>query len=104
MQFNKRFTRKRSLSPTVLSLEGRTLLSTMMPNHMEKSHQSAHVLDVMHHGVEQAKKHVPSVTVESKVEFGGYQFVNFDGPNHGTNSAAGHQHERNLEQRQFGRL
>ena len=80
MQFNKRFTRKRRISPVVDSLEGRTMLSTVMPHHVERVQVSAHVLDVKHHGVEQAKVHGPSITLLNKVNFGGYQFTNFDGP------------------------
>jgi hypothetical protein len=90
MQLNTRCTRKRNISPVVNSLEGRTLLSTVMPNHVEKVAVSAHVLDVKHHGIEQAKKmHGPSITVLNSVSAGGYQFTNFDGPGAGTNAAAG---------------
>jgi hypothetical protein len=89
MQFNKQCTRKRRMSPVVDSLEGRTMLSTMMPHHMEKVHVSAHVLDVKHHGVEQAKTHGPSVTILNNVSAGGFQFINFDGPGAGTYAGAG---------------
>ena len=65
------------------------LLSTIMPHHVEKMELSAHVLDVKHHGVEQAKKHTPSVTILNKTTFGGFQFTNVNGPNAGTNAAAG---------------
>ena len=72
------------------SLEGRELLSTMMPHHMEKPQVAAHVLDVKHHGVEQAQKmHGPSITLLNKVNLGGFQFTNFDGPGAGTNAGSG---------------
>ena len=89
MHANNSYPRKRKACPAVDSLEGRTLLSTVMPNHMEKGHVSAHVLDVKHSGVENAKKHSPSITLLSKVGHGGFTFVNFDGPNHGTGAALG---------------
>ena len=89
MQTKKRSKQERSVRPVVQSLEGRALLSTMVPNHLGGMHTSAHVLDVKHHGIEQAKKHVPSVTLQGRANLGGYQFTNFDGPNAGTNAGAG---------------
>ena len=89
MQLNKQCTRRRRMSPVVDSLEGRTLLSTMMPHHMERVQVSAHVLDVKHHGVPQAKVHGSSVTVLNRVNFGGFQFTNFDGPTPATWPGAG---------------
>jgi hypothetical protein len=90
MQVTKQFTRKRSVLPVVDSLEGRTLLSTVMPHHMEKVEVSAHILDVKHQGAAQAKKqHGPTVTVLNTTTFGGFKFTNFDGPDPGTNAGAG---------------
>jgi hypothetical protein len=89
MQLHNRSTRKRSVRPALDSLEGRELLSTMMPHHVEKMEVAAHVLDVKHHGVEQAQKHTPSVSILNKATHGGYTFINFNGPNSGTNFGAG---------------
>jgi hypothetical protein len=89
MQLNKQPARKRSLHPALDSLEGRELMSTVMPHHVEKMEVSAHVLDVKDHGVEQAQKHTPSVTILNKTTHDGYQFINFNGPNSGTNFGAG---------------
>ena len=89
MYLSKLPKRNRSLRPMLASLEERTMLSVAMPFQMEKPDVSAHVLDVKHHGVEQAKKHAPSVTILNKAKHGGFQFVNFNGPNAGTNAGAG---------------
>jgi hypothetical protein len=89
MQLSKQCTRKRRISPVVDSLEGRTLLSAMMPHHMEKVQVAAHVLDVKHHGAPQVKMHVPSVTVLNTIKFGGFQFTDFDGPNPGNMAGSG---------------
>ncbi len=89
MPFCKRPNRNRSLRPAVGSLEERTLMSVTMPHHMDKVQVSAHILDVKHHGVEQAKQHGPTVTVLNQTAFGGYVFTNFDGPNAGTGAGQG---------------
>jgi hypothetical protein len=90
MYLSKLPKRKRSLRPTLASLEERTMLSVAMPFQMEKPDVSAHVLDVKHHGVELAKKqHGPSITILNNAKHGGFQFINFNGPNAGTNAGAG---------------
>jgi hypothetical protein len=72
------------------SLEGRELLSVTMPHHVEKVHDSAHVLDVKHHGVEQSKiQQTAPVVILNRTTFGGFQFTNFDAPGQGTNAGTG---------------
>jgi hypothetical protein len=89
MTLQKPSKRNRSLRPVVDSLEGRALLSTVMPHHLDKVHDSAVVMNAAHRSVQQSKVHGPSVSILSTVRFGGYQFTNFDGPNPGTNAGAG---------------
>jgi hypothetical protein len=67
----------------MLLLEGRALLNASMP-HLHDVKVSAEVFDAKH-----GKAPVIPVTVEGQVESGGYLFTNFDGPNAGSNAAAG---------------
>jgi hypothetical protein len=89
MKFQKPSRRDRSLRPVVASLEGRALLSTMMPHDLGKAHAAAHVLDATHHNGHQSKVQGPTVTILSEDRFGGFQFTNFDGPSPGTNAGTG---------------
>jgi hypothetical protein len=81
--------RNQSVRPDVLTLEGRALLNAAMPHHVHDVHVSAQVLDATHHGKEQSRVQGPSITYLSAVENGGYQFLNFDGPDTGSNAGAG---------------
>ena len=47
--------RNQSVRPVLLSLEGRELLNGAMPHHVHDVRGSVHVLDVTHHGKEQAR-------------------------------------------------
>jgi uncharacterized membrane protein len=70
----------------MVSLEERVLLSTAMPHHLPNPRVSAQVQ------VEVQPNHKskgPTVKPINKVRAGGYIFTNFDGPNAGTNAAAG---------------
>ena len=89
MYLSKPPKRTRSLRPTLAPLEHRELLSVTMPHHVEKPQVAAHVLDVQHHGVQEARKHSPAITVLNKAKHGGFAFVNVNGPNAGTNGGAG---------------
>ncbi len=89
MAFQKQSRGNRSLRPVLASLEDRALLSTVIPHHLDKAHVSALVADATHHNVHQSKVHGPSISILSKVRFGGFQFTNFDGPSPGTNTGAG---------------
>jgi hypothetical protein len=75
--------RNRSVRPDMLLLEGRALLNASMP-HLHDVKVSAEVFDARH-----GKAPAIPVTVEGQVESGGYVFTNFDGPNAGSNAAAG---------------
>ena len=82
--------RNRSLRPMLAALESRELLSVTMAHHVEKPQVAAHVLDVQHHDVQEAKKqHAPSITLLNKAKHGGFEFVNVNGPFAGTNAGAG---------------
>jgi hypothetical protein len=57
---------------------------------MAEKPATAHVLDVKHHGVTEAKKPKgPTITIINKVINGGYVFTNFNGPLAGTTSGQG---------------
>ncbi len=79
--------RRRDLNPSLDSLEGRTLLNAAMPHHVHDAKVAAHV-EVRHdnHGP-QAKG--PTITILGTAGAGGYQFLNFDGPNAGNTAGAG---------------
>ena len=80
--------RRRDLRPSLDSLEGRTLLNAAMPRPVHHAHVDAHVADAKHnHPGPQTGG--PTVTILGTASAGGYQFLNFDGPNAGTNAAAG---------------
>ena len=49
----------------------------------------AHVFDAKHQNNQTARTSGPSITVLNQVSNGGFLFTNFDGPNAGTNAAAG---------------
>jgi len=71
-------------------LEGRELLNAALPHDMGQLRGSAHVLEVKHQAVAEVKKpHGPTITVINKVNAGGYQFINFNGPNAGTTAGLG---------------
>jgi probable HAF family extracellular repeat protein len=85
--------RRRNLRPTMDSLEGRALLNGAMPHAVHAEGVPAHI------HAENHNNHQPSmmggmmggvnVTIDGTASAGGYQFVNLDGPNAGTNAAAG---------------
>jgi hypothetical protein len=71
----------RKVRPVVASLEGRELLSAMMPHHAGDKPEMAHLLEMKHHTDAHPKRvHGPAVTILNKVENGGFLFTNFDGP------------------------
>jgi hypothetical protein len=80
--------RRRDLNPSLDSLEGRTLLNAAMMRPVHHAHVAAHVSEARHghHGPQAGG---PGITVLGTASAGGYQFLNFDGPNAGTNAAAG---------------
>jgi hypothetical protein len=80
--------RRRDSKPSLDALEGRTLLSTLMP------HPSGHVqghAEVAHARPDHQspRNNNPSATILGTANAGGFQFVNFDGLNPGTNAATG---------------
>ena len=87
MTMLNRSKRNRSVRPVLQSLEGRELLNAAMPHHVHDVRVPAHVFDVKHHNNQKATG--PSITVLNQVSNGGFHFTNFNGPNAGTNAAAG---------------
>ena len=85
---NPRSPRRREMRPSVDTLEGRALLNAAMPHHPHKAHVAADVADARHnyHGPQNTG---PSVTILGTASAGGFQFINFNGPNAGNNAAAG---------------
>jgi hypothetical protein len=83
MLANVRSNRIRRVRPTVHSLEDRSLLNAAMPHHVGDRH--VQVLHVDDHP--QAK--YPTITLLDRVKSHGFRFLNFDGPNPGTNANAG---------------
>jgi len=81
--------RARKIQPAVAPLEGRELLSTVMPHHMGEKPPAAHVLDVKHHSVTDKKVHGPTISVINKVSHDGFLFTNFDGPSAGNMAGTG---------------
>lgn len=77
--------RRCALRPSLDTLEGRALLSTMMPQH----HGHAEVARARpdHHGPQ--PNNMPSATLLGTAGAGGYLFTNFDGPNPGNIAGAG---------------
>jgi hypothetical protein len=74
----------------VAPLEGRELLNAALPHDLGHVRATAHVLEVKHQGVSQAKKHHgPTITLINTVSRGGFQFINFDGPNAGNTAGLG---------------
>jgi uncharacterized membrane protein len=81
--------RNQSVRPVLLSLEGRALLNAAMPHHLHDVQVSAHVLDATHQSKEQSRFQGPSITFISEVNNGSFRFINFDGPDTGSNAGAG---------------
>jgi hypothetical protein len=73
MMLANRSRRNRSLRPVVDSLEDRALLNAAMPHHIHA----------------EALATGATITLISEVKFNGHTFVNFDGPNAGTNPGTG---------------
>ncbi len=81
---NLRSPRRREMRPSVDTLEGRALLNAAMPHHPHKSHAAAEVADA------KTKANTgPSVTLLGTASAGGFQFLNFNGPNAGNSAGAG---------------
>jgi hypothetical protein len=87
MTMLNRSKRNRSVRPVLQSLEGRELLNAAMPHVVHDVRVPAHVFDAKQN--HNAKSKAPSITVLNQVSNGGYLFTNFNGPNAGTNAAAG---------------
>jgi uncharacterized membrane protein len=79
--------RRRDLDPSVDLLEGRTLLSAAMPHGAPSAPAAVHV--EFRHRHEVARSSGSTITILGTAAAGGYQFVNFNGPNAGTNAGAG---------------
>jgi hypothetical protein len=84
-----RSNRRRNARPVLDSLEGRTMLNAAMPHLVHDKHVPAQVFDLKQPHNMASKNLGPSVTYLSQAQAGGYHFINFDGPNAGTNAAAG---------------
>jgi hypothetical protein len=80
--------RRRDLNPSLDSLEGRALLNAAMPRPAHLAHVDAHVAHAKH-GHEGPQAEGPTITFLGAASAGGYTFLNFDGPNAGTNAGAG---------------
>jgi uncharacterized membrane protein len=80
--------RSRDLRPAVTTLEDRALLSTLMPHHVHARHGSVQI-HMDKRGGQGKKPMGPPITVIGTANGGGYTFLNFDGPNAGTNAGAG---------------
>jgi uncharacterized membrane protein len=85
-----RHRRNLSLRPVLSSLEDRALLSAVMPHHLQALRASGQI------HVENHRNHKPNhspagppITLINQVSAGGFTFLNFDGPNSGTNAGAG---------------
>ncbi len=90
MNFSNRSKRVRTVRPVLAPLEGRELLNGALPHHLGQLRPVAHVLEVKHHAIAEAKKHAgPTITIINKVSNGGFQFTNFDGPNAGNTAGLG---------------
>jgi hypothetical protein len=78
------------MCPVLAPLEGRELLNAALPHDMGQLRSTAHVLEVKHQAVTDAKKvHGPTIALINKVSNGGYQFINFDGPSAGNTAGLG---------------
>jgi uncharacterized membrane protein len=78
--------RRRDLNPSLDSLEGRALLNVAMPRPLHHGHAEVHVEARRHHG---PLNNGPTITILGTASAGGYTFLNFNGPNAGTNANAG---------------
>jgi hypothetical protein len=90
MNVRTRSSRRRNVRPEIVSLEERTLLNAAMLHHLHEVHSraGAHVLDVTTDH-RQPKPTGASIHMIDKVTSGGFQFIDFDGPDAGTNAGAG---------------
>jgi probable HAF family extracellular repeat protein len=80
--------RRRNLRPSLDCLEGRALLNGAMPTMpMEGVNMAMHVQN--QHNGPGSMMGGPSITILNTPSAGGYQFLNHDGPNPGTNAGAG---------------
>lgn len=88
--------RVRSVRPVLAQMEGRELLNAAMPHDMVKLREAAYLLEVQHrdivnHALEMKDYGVAlttlanaaTITPINRVAAGGYQFLNFDGPDAG---------------------
>ena len=89
MSLSKSSNRNRSLRPVLAGLEERALLNAAMPHHVADVKVASHVADVKYADAHKDKVQGPTVSVLNKVKFGGYQFLNFDGPDPGNTAGAG---------------
>ena len=82
--------RNRSLRPVMVSLEDRVLLNAAMPHDLHGHSPSAEVRVEGKQNHQPKKKATgPTITTLNSVTAGGFTFINFNGPNAGTNAAAG---------------
>ncbi|MDR3632984.1 MAG: hypothetical protein P4L84_04055 [Isosphaeraceae bacterium] len=80
--------RNRNVRPVLAALEDRALLNAALPHLSHDAAVPAHVQHASEHTT--TKSHGgPAITPINTVSSHGYQFSNFDGPNAGTNAAAG---------------
>jgi probable HAF family extracellular repeat protein len=86
---NRRSSRRRDLRPAVDSLEGRALLNGAVPHVLHAESVPAQIHIRGHHGNPGNQPMGPTVTVLGTASAGGYTFINLNGPNAGTNAAAG---------------
>jgi probable HAF family extracellular repeat protein len=84
-----RSNRRRTARPVLDSLEGRTMLNAKMAHLVLDKQVPAQVFDLKQPKNTDSKVVGPSITVISQVRAGGFHFTNLDGPNAGTNAAAG---------------
>lgn len=78
MSIKDRSQRRRRVCPDLTTLEGRALLSTVVP-HPVAAHASAEVAAIQG----------SAITLINRVTSHGYRFTNFDGPTPGTNAGTG---------------
>lgn len=79
--------RRRSVRPSAEMMEGRALLSVVMPGDVRTSH--ADIATTGRHHNDSQKAEGPSITALGTAEAGGYTFLNFDGPSPGNTAGAG---------------
>jgi hypothetical protein len=81
--------RRRDLRPSLDSLEGRALLSTVPLHAMHDVRVPAQVVHAKHHTDAKAALSGPQITILNRVFSGGYEFTNLDGPTPGTSAGTG---------------